>query len=393
MEIRRVKGNMGVNIVASARDERAATATPITRAALNTNSCTLRSSGVYEYPLPIHFKKLMKLIVYGSPSNNSSLMLTTALMSCANSRFNDEIVTQLTACSAEINRIDLETFQTLFDGYSNINLRDLSFFDGMEAPHYVYALSLILTLIGKSLDNRNFTPWMERRIRSFAQPLGLAIDDPLLSALQPCIEFCQRFYAEVKVFWKIRRLFFMNINSMASRSDLLASGTKITKALLGGAEISNWMLILHWIIILNPDLLMWNELSKFLTMLVAASCKFTEIGELAPWCKLILPVEELTEFKSENLNLPYAVAKAIATHCGNSSNKNIQGTPEEAFFKDVVKYAIYIAKNAGGAKTVDVMALRCWRYNGYQNPRLYEALNTGAENETIDDEREAMILS
>ncbi|KAG8287211.1 hypothetical protein J6590_043581 [Homalodisca vitripennis] len=68
----------------------------------------------------------------------------------------------------------------------------------------------------------------------------------------------------------------------------------------------------------------------------AASCKFTEIGELAPWCKLILPVEELTEFKAENLNLPYAVAKAIATHCGNSSNKNIQGTPEEAFLKDKV---------------------------------------------------------
>ncbi|KAG8287210.1 hypothetical protein J6590_043580 [Homalodisca vitripennis] len=145
---------------------------------------------------------------------------------------------------------------------------------------------------------------------------------------------------------------------MASRSDLLPSGTKVTNALLRGSEISNWMLTLHWIIILNPDLLMWNELSKFFPMLVAASCKFTEIGELAPWCKLILPVEELTEFKAENLNLPYAVAKAIATHCGNSSNKNIQGTPEEAFFKDKVKHAIYIVKIAGGAKTVDVMALR-----------------------------------
>ncbi|KAG8287212.1 hypothetical protein J6590_043582 [Homalodisca vitripennis] len=162
---------------------------------------------------------------------------------------------------------------------------------------------------------------------------------------------------------------------MASRSDLLPSGTKVTNALLRGSEISNWMLTLHWIIILNPDLLMWNELSKFFPMLVAASCKFTEIGELAPWCKLILPVEELTEFKAENLNLPYAVAKALATHCGNSSNKNIQGTPEEAFFmtssnkniqgtpeeaffKDKVKHAIYIVKIAGGAKTVDVMALR-----------------------------------
>ncbi|KAG8255009.1 hypothetical protein J6590_102841 [Homalodisca vitripennis] len=230
--------------------------------------------------------------------------------------------------------------------------------------------------------------WMERRIRSFSTPLGLAAQDMLVGDLQPPLAFCQRFNAEVKVFWRVRRLFFMNILGMSSRSHLLAQGMRVTRTLLRGAELSNWIYILHWIILLNPDLLMWNELSKFIPMLVAASLKYAELGELAPWCKLILPIEELTEFRADNLNVPYAVAQGIASEFGTGSNRNLVGAEKDPHIKNVVKHAIYIVKVAGGAKTVDVMALRQWRYNGYQNPRLESALNTGAENETVDEMQE-----
>ncbi|KAG8242247.1 hypothetical protein J6590_069620 [Homalodisca vitripennis] len=326
-----LRGCMGVTLVSTARDDKAKIQTATTRGYLQNNAILALPPNFMNVTflfirkreqdsLSQHFKRLLIIVLDGEPSNFTSLMLATALMSVANSSFERDMRTTLNFCSAQIGDASIDEFVALYPGFARVNINDLTRFNGMEASHYVFSLCLMATLIGKALTEVNYTAWMERRIRSFSTPLGLAAQDMLTGDLQPPLAFCQRFNAEVKVFWRVRRLFFMNILGMSSRSDLLAQGMRVTRTLLRGAELSNWIYILHWIILLNPDLLMWNELSKFIPMLVAASLKYAELGELAPWCKLILPIEELTEFRADNLNVPYAVAQGIASEFGTGSN-------------------------------------------------------------------------
>lgn len=106
----------------------------------------------------------------------------------------------------------------------------------MDAPHFVFALSFILNLIGKKLDATNYTAWISRRKKSYAAPLGLSeFDDAITSKLLPSESFAASFYENVTIYWRIRRLFFLNIYGMAKRQDLLGAGMSVGLALLRGA--------------------------------------------------------------------------------------------------------------------------------------------------------------
>lgn len=56
-----------------------------------------------------------------------------------------------------------------------------------------------------------------------------------------------------------------------------------------------------------------------------------------------------------------------------------------------MRQALNIVKIAGGARTIDVMALRSWRYNGYNNEKLSAELDTGAGERLVQvrDQEEA----
>lgn len=101
------------------------------------------------------------------------------------------------------------------------------------------------------------------------------------------------------------------------------------------------------------------------------------MGDMAPWAKLILPPEELTEFAGDKLKTLYAVARGLAAKYGSSTVNQIEGTGKGDSIDRIVEQALRIVAIAGGAKTVDTMALRAWKFNGFSNPELEAELQTG----------------
>lgn len=240
----------------------------------------------------------------------------------------------------------------------------------MDAHHFVFALSIILILIGKRLDATNYTAWISRRKKSYAAPLGLTEFDSITPKLLPSESFAAAFYENVRIYWRVRRQFFLNIYGMSMRPDLLGAGMSVVIALLRGAEMTNWTFISYWLLEINPELLMWNELAKHWPALCAAAAKFNSLGQYESPAKLVFPPEEVPEFQAAKLAVPYAVARDISEKYGNASVNQIVRTKRDSTTTETVTHALMLIRIAGGAKTVDTMALRSWKFNGFKNDRL-----------------------
>lgn len=77
----------------------------------------------------------------------------------------------------------------------------------------------------------------------------------------------------------------------------------------------------------------------------------------------------MKEFASDKLQILYTVARAISQKYGSSFASFIEGKNNADGTKEIVRQALNIVHIAGGEKTIDVMALHQWRYNGYSNLR------------------------
>lgn len=183
----------------------------------------------------------------------------------------------------------------------------------------------------------------------------------------------------------------MNVYALSKSNDLLAKGLEITVNLLRFAELSNFYIISSWISVLNPDLWVWNELAKYLPAIQAAQNKYESIGTMAPRCKTILPPQEVLEFQAQKLSIPFSVARRISIEYGNGTLENLQGDNKTPQIRAITDHALYIVRMAGGARTIDTIAIRAWRYNGYQNPELYQSLNKGALIHEIKEEEEDQV--
>lgn len=182
----------------------------------------------------------------------------------------------------------------------------------------------------------------------------------------------------------LRRRFFIEAWALSHQSNTFGIGMRIAVNLLRGAEMTNLSMILLWITTLNPDLLFWNELAKYLPFLYAAVYShYKSFNLYADWAKLMVPPEDLREFASEKLQVLYTVARAISQHYGNVSASFTEGTNQADGTKEIVRQALNIVKIAGGARTIDVMALCNWRYNGFLNEKLTAGLDTGAGERLI----------
>lgn len=139
---------------------------------------------------------------------------------------------------------------------------------------------------------------------------------------------------------------------------LLGTGALIAVKLLCGAEMTNWQFIVHWIVKLHPDLLMWNELAKYLPALSAAHAKYIALESMADWGKLTHPHEELAEFSNPDLSIPYVVSREISGKYGNTGVRNIKPNLNNSHMQELLDQAMMIVDTCGVARTIDGMALR-----------------------------------
>lgn len=142
-------------------------------------------------------------------------------------------------------------------------------------------------------------------------------------------------------------------------------------------------MILTWILDTNDILLAWHEIGKFTPHICAAYSKYQQLGHMAPWAKMILPAVEVQEFSSDKLIIPFTVARAISAKYGSSTTNQIEGANNNTTIDRIVKKALKIVAIAGGARTVDVMVIRHWKLNGYQNTADIRELDTGALEEPV----------
>lgn len=217
-----------------------------------------------------------------------------------------------------------------------------------------------MNLIGKNINPVNYPGWKQRRLRSYAAPLMLSATETTNFKVVPPLEFAMRFYPEVRSFWQVRRRFFIECMVLSRQPGLIGVSMKISVNLLRGAEMTKLSMILLWVATLNPDLLFWNELAKYLPYLYAAYTWYRSFGVNADWAKLLMPPDEFKEFASDKLQVLYTVARAISQKYGSSSASYIEGMNDDDGTKEIVRQALNMEHIAGEAKTIDVMAFLQW---------------------------------
>lgn len=169
---------------------------------------------------------------------------------------------------------------------------------------------------------------------------------------------CNIIYAMVSSAWEIRKEIFIYIRAMSKSTLPLAPMAKACMVLLSGAELGNFNLTNRYIVVENPILLCWAEMSKYSPHLIAAIDKYHSLGEDAPYCKLLYHSESLPEFNRQALRTYAAVARAIAIHEGQDSFLNYAGTSTAPSVGELAEKALFLVKSAGGINTKATHAIR-----------------------------------
>ncbi|KAG8285402.1 hypothetical protein J6590_094739 [Homalodisca vitripennis] len=123
---------------------------------------------------------------------------------------------------------------------------------------------------------------------------------------------------------------------------------------------------------------------KWTVLSVAAYAKYQQIGDMAPWAKLILPPEEVQEFNADKLRTIFSVARALSTRYGSSTTRQLERASKSNTTERIIEQPLKIVAYSGGARTVDAMAIRIWKLNGHANRTLVRELDTAALNEPIE---------
>lgn len=254
---------------------------------------------------------LFKLLCKAKPGYFTTLMIVNSLLKIMCSNFYTDMNALLDNADIDHQDCSMIEFIALYPEIALCEPFDLRDYKNLNPSHYIFGLCILLNLIGKGLTANNYTGWMTQRTRSYSVPLGLKETDPKLKHLRPSQTVAIQFNAEVKIYWRIRRLYFRYIWSMHKGEDLLAQGARICVNLLRFSEMTNVSMIFLWILTLNEILLGWAELAKFVPHLCAAYAKYQQLGSLAPWAKLILPPDEVQEFNAEKLKTLFSVAHLL----------------------------------------------------------------------------------
>lgn len=126
----------------------------------------------------------------------TSLSIGLALIGCVDLNFYSDVKSLLT--KEAISLVPLKLADFVVDHNFTVQWQDVGEYVNMNQRHCIYVTSLLLNLIGKTLNPSNYTPWMERRTNSYGAALGFERDSTELIKYQPSLEFCRRYNAEIR---------------------------------------------------------------------------------------------------------------------------------------------------------------------------------------------------
>ncbi|CAH0388508.1 unnamed protein product [Bemisia tabaci] len=326
-----------------------------------------------EVSLQTHFKQLLKLCTADETGTESSLSIGLAIIGCVDLLFYEDVHSLLTKEAVRMVPLSIQDF--VEEHKFTVKWTEVGEYVHMNPRHCIYVVSLMLNLIGKTLNSANYVPWMDRRSHSYGAALGFDRDSTELIKYQPSLEFCKKFNAEVRARWQLRRRCFIEAWVLSMKPGPIGIAAATVLVLLRGAELTNFASIVQQLLVLHPELMGWNGLASYFPSIIKAYRKYSTMGRYADWIKLLLPDSMVEEFKMSNLRIPFTVARAIAEEYGQRSLSQAEGADTSAAVQELVQEAISIVKVAQGARTVDTQLIRQWRLGNYSNKPLISLLD------------------
>lgn len=200
-------------------------------------------------------------------------------------------------------------------------------YQALTEGHLASLIALIGTLMGRQLNNQNYQPWMRKRLIAFGSTIGEEETEDQYLMMQPSLNFCKAVYRFLSSKREIRSVVFIEIFAAArsAHSGRFGEPFKTTLLYLQGTEMAMFLMIHRHILEENPGILAWQGLLKYADKLVKAYDRWNELGEIAPYCRLIYTDKVLTDFSRNNIGVFADVAVAIAVKKGITSITNYKG--------------------------------------------------------------------
>lgn len=253
-------------------------------------------------------------------------------------------------------------------------------------------LGVYFNLITKKITTLNIDNWYKGRIRAYSRNTQNDYDEAIFNNIRPSVRFAEAVNSGVAGCFKFKRLVFKLVQEFSSsEAHPLYEIAKITMGYFKMAELTSFCMVVEYILTQNPVLLSWNGVNKYAVYFKAALDKYRSMGADAPYCKLLYPPEELTEFKGERIGILTNIAHDIATFEGRSTLSNLRGVSTFPLPASTIATVRRIISLYNGAITPSVSHTRIGGFARLDpDSLLAEALNNPAkeEDEKVDDEDE-----
>lgn len=143
------------------------------------------------------FCKLLVVLRDNNLECRDAVSLLIAITGMSNSEFFNQISQVLTSQGVHLDETDFRTWVTdnVLTSYGDAAEE---WADKLRAPHYVLAYCLML-LMGKYLDNNNYSQWFLGRKRTFTYVLGLSNNDEFITWFRINMLTCQNLYNGVRI--------------------------------------------------------------------------------------------------------------------------------------------------------------------------------------------------
>lgn len=325
---------------------------------------------------------LISLSSEGEISKTDCLIIYINLMLANFPGIKPQIIQNLKVLKFDIvNEVDFLDWASEEPGLLDIDYPSrMEEIEGLTVSIIATLTGLISVFIGRQMTPVSFPNWISRRQIAFAKRTCIEQDDDNYVVLLPTLGVAANLYNAIAPRTQLRRTVFKLIRDVSSADESVwGSAFKVSMVYLMGSEMSHFIFIVKYILVENPILLSWNELAKLTPKLYAAFSKWCSLGDNAPYCKLIYPPEQVSEFNRQNLDTLASVARAIAQHSGKTSVMYYKGVNTDTDTNAIVEHTLRIVKAYGGARTHNTTALEENILIAEDNKALRDLLYLGAQ--------------
>lgn len=164
-------------------------------------------------------KQLLKLMCFDGTDNYSCLSLFCSMSILINPDLKRPLQAEFESCGVRVTEVSIDDLMLYHHELNGVEIEVLEMYDEAITAHYVYAVSVYSKMLGKQLGSNNYTFWDKKRRQTYRAPLGLSKDGPILDDLTVSRTVAERTYNDLKIYYQIRMLLFLNVLALSKNND------------------------------------------------------------------------------------------------------------------------------------------------------------------------------